>query len=711
MMTKTTQLKLAVAALALLCGHANAQELKLNVSGTSKAWDNRVNPDYPIGIDEGSSPAVARGLSLRAGEKIHITATGGTQTFPNGTRIGPEGQQDYTADDYPGGSGRFFPSKYVDPSDFPAFLNQLIGVFVDTRGRIVGKPFPVGTDWKGLVPKGAVKLQFGINDDVLNDNSGEISVVIYPKANFPDSDLARLAPTPPPPPLILAPYPERLPAPIALRPAYNTLIADGSRYSADPAPLVANGKFYIISGRDEASIDAGGFVMYNYQIFETDDPATKNWKLYPDILRPEKVFAWAEEDGAWASQIVQGRDKRFYLYAPVREKNCKARNCMGIGVAVADAPLGPYQDIHPEGPILSQTTPVRNQIENIDPTVLIDDDGRVFIYWGTFGRLKGVELEKDMKTPKGNPIDVNTLTGFFEAPWIFKREGTYYMAYSANNAGPNSPCTEAVYHACQAYGTASSPLGPWTYHGVFLSPVTSATSHGGIVPFKDKWYLAYHNGDAKDGSHFRRSVAIDEVFWDDTVSPPAIKKVVQTRQPVDSTPTNNMAVSARITASNMPLPVQFRLRALNDEKTPPAPLPPDMWGNWTGRNDTPTGWIAYQWDKPVTVDATKIYFWGDQPTGAGTGVAIPKFWRIEYWDEAEWRSVTANGPYTTVSGDYSMVSFKPITTRCIRAVLDASTDAKSYAAFGVLEWQMLSPNEIVRPLSASPLNATSNCTQ
>lgn len=316
-----------------------------------------------------------------------------------------------------------------------------------------------------------------------------------------------------------------------------------------------------------------------------------------------------------------------------------------------------------------------------------------------------------MKTPKGTPVDVSALTGFFEAPWIFKRKGVYYMAYAANNAGPDSPCTEAVYHACQSYGTASSPLGPWTYRGVFLDPVTSATSHAGLVPFKDKWYLAYHNADAKDGSHFRRSVAVDEVFWDDTASPPAIKKVIQTRPPVDATPTNNVALSARITASNMPLPVQFRLRALNDEKTPPAPLPPDMWGNWTGRNDAPTGWIEYQWDKPVTVDATKIYFWGDQPTGAGAGVAVPKAWHIEYWDEAEWRTVNPTGPYTTLSGDYSQVSFKPVTTRCVRAVMDASTDTKSYAAFGVLEWQILSPDKIMRPISTSLLNATSDCTR
>ena len=86
---------------------------------------------------------------------------------------------------------------------------------------------------------------------------------------------------------------------------------------------------------------------------------------------------------------------------------------------------------------MSQSYPIANDIQNIDPTVLVDDDARVFLYWGTFGRLKGVELERDMVTFKATPMDVRTLNGFFEAPWLFKRNGTYYMAYAANTAGPN----------------------------------------------------------------------------------------------------------------------------------------------------------------------------------------------------------------------------------------------------------------------------------
>jgi hypothetical protein len=97
----------------------------------------------------------------------------------------------------------------------------------------------------------------------------------------------------------------------------------------------------------------------------------------------------------------KGRDGRFYFYAPVLEKGSDAKDKFAIGVAVADRPTGPWTDAHPSGPIVSQKVPVANDIQNIDPTVLLDDDGRVYLYWGTFGRLRGMELERDMVTPKG----------------------------------------------------------------------------------------------------------------------------------------------------------------------------------------------------------------------------------------------------------------------------------------------------------------------
>ncbi len=477
-----------------------------------------------------------------------------------------------------------------------------------------------------------------------------------------------------------------------VRATSNPILADGRDYSADPSALVANGKLYVIAGRDTAAPGVNDFRMPEWQMLVTDtDPMAGRWTYYPHLLRPEQVFKWATPGRAYAAQIVRGPSGRFYLFAPVAYAAATTRDKFAIGVGVADSPLGPWIDAHPQGPVVSQSYPIANDIQNIDPTVLVDDDSRVFLYWGTFGHLKGVELERDMVTFKGTPIDVRSLNGFFEASRIFKRKGTYYLAYAANTAGPISECTEAVYYACIAYGTSPSPLGPWTYRGVILDPVSSTTSHPGIAEFKGKWYLFYHTADARNGGHFRRSVAVDRLEWDDGVTPPRIQKIVPTGgAPVDNSPMANIASHARIAASNMPVPTQYWLRAVNDGKVRQSPLPPDMWATWSPKNPSQQ-WIMYQWEQPETLTGSSLHFWGDHAAGSGVGVAPPKAWRLEYWvDGAGWQAVSASSPYTTTLDADNRVEFTPVTTRCLRAVFDASTDGKTFAAVALQEWEAYS---------------------
>jgi hypothetical protein len=471
----------------------------------------------------------------------------------------------------------------------------------------------------------------------------------------------------------------------------NPIMADGQYYSADPAPLVADGKLYILAGRDEAAPDVNDFVMKQWQLLVTDDVASGRWTHYPAILKPEQVFAWAAPGRAYAGQIVQGGDQRYYLYAPVEERDSNNADHFAIGVAVADSPLGPWRDAHPRGPIVSQSLPEKNDIQNIDPTVMVDDDGRVYLYWGTFGALRGIELARDMVTPLGHAVQVNALLGFFEAPWLFKRNGTYYMAYAGNNAGPDSACTPARYHACIAYGTAPTALGPWTYRGVVLDPVSSTTSHPGVIQYKGQWYLVYHTADAQGGGHFRRSVAIDTLQWDDSVRPARMRKVVQTHAPQPPpAPTRNIAAAAQASASNSGhIPTQYWIKALNDGIVRANPLPPDMWGSWTKENPAQQ-WIQYRWDHPVSVNGSRIVFWADHPAGASEGVAPPARWHLEYRHRGHWLPVP-HAVHPVRAGEQQHLDFPALTTRCVRAVLDASGQPGRYAAVAVQEWQVLSP--------------------
>ena len=469
----------------------------------------------------------------------------------------------------------------------------------------------------------------------------------------------------------------------------NPIIGDGSVYSADPSLLADGDTLYIHAGRDEAGATTNDFIMNEWQAFSTTDVGSGDWEHHPSIMRPETVFDWATPGRAYAGQVVKGVDGRYYWYVPVNEAASTAADKFGIGVAVSDTPLGPWTD-HAGGPIVSQTI-LGNDAHNIDPTVLVDD-GRVWMYWGSFSRLMAVELQADMKTRIGAPTTITSgVTGFFEAAWLFKRDQTYYLAYAANNAGPTSTCTPANYHACIAYSTASSPLGPWTFRGRILAPVSSTTSHPAIAEFDGEWYMAYHTADAVGGNHFRRSVAIDRLEWDDTQTPARILPVTTT--PVKGpnlTPRSNVAPWAAASASNEPIPTQYWIRSLNDELIRPNPLPPDMWGSWTGTRPAQQ-WIQYDWDTPVRVDRARIKFWRDVAPGTGNGVSDPSSWVLQYWDAGQWKDVPNASGYPTTTTAVHEVMFDAVTTSRLRAVLNASPNAANppqYSALAVEEWEV-----------------------
>src|SRR5262245_49411116 len=98
-----------------------------------------------------------------------------------------------------------------------------------------------------------------------------------------------------------------------VRSTSNPILADGRDYTADPAPLVADGRLYIITGRDTAGPRVNDFKMPEWQMLVTStDPMEGRWTHYPHLLRPEQVFKWAAPGKAYAAQIVQGPNGKFY---------------------------------------------------------------------------------------------------------------------------------------------------------------------------------------------------------------------------------------------------------------------------------------------------------------------------------------------------------------------------------------------------------------
>ncbi len=132
-------------------------------------------------------------------------------------------------------------------------------------------------------------------------------------------------------------------------------------------------------------------------------------------------------------------------------------------------------------------------------------------------------------SPPVNVVTPQGLTGYWEAPYLFKRNGAYYLAYARGN--PRTGGNPATID----YATATEPLGPWTYRGRILDTVNNTTTnHAAVVQFKNQWHVVYHNGMLPGGGEFRRSVCIDRLQFNDdgTIQPVVQTLSARARMPV-----------------------------------------------------------------------------------------------------------------------------------------------------------------------------------
>ncbi|KAH6855846.1 glycosyl hydrolase [Chaetomium sp. MPI-CAGE-AT-0009] len=231
-------------------------------------------------------------------------------------------------------------------------------------------------------------------------------------------------------------------------------------YSTDPAPYVWNDTVWLFTGHDEPG--STYFTMKDWRLFSSTDMV--NWRDWGKMMGVE-TFSWASKD-AWAGQVIE-RNGKFYYYVPITRKG----SSMGIGVGVSDTITGPYKDALGK-PLVANGA--------IDPT-----------------------LNEDMISYSGgiNNVDLSSFQGHFEeAPWLYKRGSTYYLAYAGHC------CSEDL-----RYSTGPGPTGPWTYRGQLMpTQGTSFTNHPGIIDYKNGSYLFYHNGALPGGGGYTRSVAVEK---------------------------------------------------------------------------------------------------------------------------------------------------------------------------------------------------------
>ena len=271
--------------------------------------------------------------------------------------------------------------------------------------------------------------------------------------------------------------------------AQNPVVPPGV-FAADPeGHQWKDGRLYLYVSRDESP---DFYCSWRYDLLSTDD--LKNWRIHRDAFAskgPNDEVPYS--DGELYASDAAYKDGKYYLYYSMRD-------AIDEGVAVADAPAGPFRDGRPvEG------------ISQIDPAVFIDDDGQAYLYWGQFS-AKGAKLKDNMLEVDTTTIVDGLVTEqehfFHEGSSMRKRNGIYYMVYSHLRKGRPT---------CIGYATSRSPLGPFEYGGVIVDNAgcdpESWNNHGSICEFDSRWYVLYRR--TTNGTRSLRKVCIEPIEFNE----------------------------------------------------------------------------------------------------------------------------------------------------------------------------------------------------
>lgn len=290
-------------------------------------------------------------------------------------------------------------------------------------------------------------------------------------------------------------------------------------YIPDGEPRVFGDRIYIYGSHDVSGSDR--FCDYVLKCWSAPLSDPDKWVCHGDIFhtRADRDHAsdidWNNDDTfLFAPDVVQGKDGKYYLYAYI----VNAKGC----VAVSDRPEGPFRLISQYKYTISDEICCNGWF--IDPGVLVDDDGRTYIYCG-FERSFLAEINSDnmyevidntciehfipcVPTEEGGFTENESL--FYEACSPRKINGLYYMIYSPKRGSR------------LAYVTSDSPTGPYTYRGYIVDngvDYPGGNNHGSVACINGQWYVFYHR--MTNGTIMSRRGCVEriEILPDGTIPP------------------------------------------------------------------------------------------------------------------------------------------------------------------------------------------------
>lgn len=209
-----------------------------------------------------------------------------------------------------------------------------------------------------------------------------------------------------------------------------------SRSLPDPTVLkAADGSFYLYATEDTR----------NVPIYKSKNLV--DWEFKGTAFTNETRPDFEPNAGIWAPDInyINGKYVMYYSMSVWGgEWTC------GIGVAVADKPEGPFTD---KGKMFrSNEIGVQN---SIDP-FYIEENGKKYMFWGSFRGIYAIELSDDGMTVKAGAEKKQIIGTAFEGTYIHKKDDYYYMFASVGT------CCEGVNSSYKlVVGRSRSLMGPY----------------------------------------------------------------------------------------------------------------------------------------------------------------------------------------------------------------------------------------------------------
>ena len=274
------------------------------------------------------------------------------------------------------------------------------------------------------------------------------------------------------------------------------------RSTPDPSLIKANdGAFYLYSTED----------VRNLPIYRSTDLV--HWTFLGTAFTEETRPDFEPKGGLWAPDInfINGQYVMYYSMSVWGG----IATC-GIGVATADKPEGPFTD---RGMMFrSNTIGVTNSIDQN----YVEENGKKYLFWGSFNGIFGIELTDDGLAIKENSEKRQVAGIAYEGTYIHQRGKYYYLFASTGTccSGINSTYTTVVGRAENLWGPYLDKQGRLmmdNHHEIVIhnNEAFAGTGHNSEIVQDDAGndWIFYHAYCMENTQG--RSLLLDKIVWID----------------------------------------------------------------------------------------------------------------------------------------------------------------------------------------------------